>query len=220
MPYIPALASSGTMGLAANNLPGSFDWNGLLGGLGFGMQMGSAVGNFNQSMQQHRSGLRNQMEGFEGSQANLRALLGIAAGGALGSPGNDFVGGMEDPRSRYMAQGTLVGGPSGGIDPRVMKTREMLYNLLQTQAIQPKDLAQIQSITSRGLGGQLEASSRAPTGSANQGLASLLDFGQAGTASANNEIQAALANRAFSRNVASQGMNFLSGLYGAAGSVV
>lgn len=197
---------------------GGFDWNGLLGGAGFGMSAAGAIANFNAAMRAIRDSNRGMHESYETTAAQLRDLLGIATGDVLTSPGNDFVGGIEDPRSQYLATGTLVGGPSGGMNPLVVDARQRLFQLLQTDAISPESEAVLRGSASRGQGAKLEATARAPVRNAREGLSGLLDFAGGGAPSANIRMQSALANRAFARQTAGSGMNFLTGLYSAAGS--
>jgi len=206
--------ASGSAGSGAASGAGGF------GGFGTGVQLGQGAASFFDQIQAAKRDQRTRSRNFEITQGQLRSLLGIASGNVLkNNPGNDFVGGIEDPRSRFLAQGTLVDGPNGGLDPGVFAARENLFHLLNTQAITPENEAQLQQFGNEQIGQQLN-NSNAPGRNLNESLSRVTNFGGAGQSAANVALQSAMANRAFSNQVAGQGASFLNSLFSSAGATV
>lgn len=199
--------------------PTSF-WGSLtpMQSLGLGASAGGMIGNLFNSMSAIKDQQRDNRKAFQTTQAQMEALLGAPRAGL--SANVDRVGGLEDPRSRYLPVGTAVssGGGMGseyGMNPYVEQARRRLYEMSNSNPYGDPFRNAMTSAAQLQMGNAMNAQTTGQTGS---DLMNILNMQGGGMAAAQLGMQADAAQRAYGQQTAGSGLGFLNNLYGAARS--
>ena len=185
-------------------------------GMGSAFSAGSGIGGsiasyFHQSNQRQ---LQNKLDAVEfDRRKNLQGLL-LGRGDQFQRSdiyqGLDVVGGADDSRSQYLPTGTVA----NEILPEVVDARKQIFSLLSQPAIGEPAIQRMDLSLATKLGQQLGGE---PTSTnLNQTLSNLSSFGDAGTVSAQNRLQANQVNQEFGQQARGNSLAWLQGLYNTA----
>ncbi len=132
---------------------------------------------------------------------------------------SDQVVARDSFEARFVPAGTVIARRPGdrGMDPRVLKSRSLLYGLLSRGGlIDSGQETAFQTSSAAQLNAQLTANSGVENV---QGLAGLAGLGAAGTTFAQNEMQTDLINRQFNAQAQNAANSFLQRIYSSARGV-
>ena len=215
-------SGAGTLG----NAFGGVDW----GGIGTGLGIGSSIGGYFGQMEQIKAQEAAYQRAVGTTQKSLMSLLGrgelvgesdnatvVGRNQRTGMPGN--MTGGQTFYDRILAPGTIIsGGPAGGgIDPRHIKARTMLANLMSKDAFSGQQMQGMYGEQNRQMGRSL---SGPMSGNLQQDLMGLLNFGGASGARAQLGMQVGQAGAQARRQGALGGSQYLGNVYGAAARAV
>ena len=195
------------------------DW----GAVGTGLGIGSSIGDYFGKMEQIKADEAAYERAVGTTQRSLMSLLG--RGDLIGENENARVVGRDTGGQtfydRILAPGTILsGGPKGGgggMDPRHIRARTMLANLMGKDPFSQQQRQGMYGEQNRQLGRSLSA----PTsGNLQQDLMGLLNFGGAGMGRAQLGMQLGEAAAGARRQGALGASQYLGNVYGAAGRAI
>ena len=193
------------------------DW----GAVGTGLGIGSSIGDYFGKMEQIKADEAAYQRAVGTTQRSLMSLLG--RGDLIGENANARVVGRDTGGQtfydRILAPGTILsGGPAGGgMDPRHIRARTMLANLMGKDPFSQQQRQGMYGEQTRQLGSSLSAP---PSGNLQQDLMGLLNFGGAGMGRAQLGMQLGEAAAQARRQGALGGAQYLGNVYGAAGRAI